>query len=65
MTLGTVFGWSIHSHSGPAYLVLIVGQCVPVDGDDVHVGVAVVFSDLLQLWVRLVDVCIQLRQQDT
>lgn len=45
-------------------LFLIVGKCVLVNGDDVHVGVALFLTDLLQLWVCFIDVSIQLQQQN-
>lgn len=48
-----------------ADLLFIVGQCVPVYGDDVHVGVAVVLPDLLQLWIGFIDISIQLQKQES
>lgn len=47
------------------YLLLIVGQSVLVDRDDVHEGVAPVLADLLQLRVSFIDVSIQLQEQET
>lgn len=44
----------------PLQLFLIVRKCVLVNGDYVHIGIALVFTDLLQLWVCFVDISIQL-----
>lgn len=34
-------------------------------GDDVRVRVAVFFPDFLQLWIRFIDICIQLQKQES
>lgn len=47
------------------HLFFIVGQCVLVYGDDVHVRVAVVFPDFLQLWICFIDISIQLQKQES
>lgn len=44
------------------YLLLVVGQSVLVDRDDVHVGVTPVLTDLLQLRVAFIDVGVQLQE---
>ncbi len=48
-----------------AYPLLIVRQFILVYSDNVHVGVALVFTDLLQLRVCLIDISVQLQQQDS
>lgn len=42
-------------------LFFIVGQRVLVNGNDVHVGVALFFADVLQLRISFIDVGIQLQ----
>ena len=34
-----------------------------MNADDVHIGVALVFAEFLQLWVWLIDICVQLEKR--
>lgn len=43
---------------GLTYFILVVGQFIWMNVDDVHVGVTFLLSDLLQLGVVLVDISI-------
>lgn len=44
-------------------LFFIVGQGVLLYGDNVHVRVAVIFPDFLQLWIQFINISIQLKQK--
>lgn len=44
-------------------LFFIVGQGVLVYGDNVHVRVAVVIPDFLQLWIQFINISIQLKKK--